>query len=231
MPRKKRKGTKKYTPPSKRRKVIGFYTDEKGRVRPITKSVGFLKRPITSSLRNKNRKTRTRRAVRPKPFTVNFKYSKRKGDGETVVVISTDYQKALAEAYEEKVDPRNPIEIEIIDPDLGKVLSIIASGAKKVAAIGGKFVVKGGHIAKQLALKTAEVAGKGVVGTGKIVGKAVTSAGKLAAMKLAERRYSSTVKRLVEKAYSPNPAERVLARAKLREQYPDIYDICDFSKT
>ena len=51
MPRKKRKGTKKYTPPSKRKKVIGFYTDERKRVRPITAPKGTekLKNPLTRS--------------------------------------------------------------------------------------------------------------------------------------------------------------------------------------
>ena len=44
MPRKKKYRT---------RKLIGFYTDEEGRVRPITKGVGILRHPVTSRLKNR----------------------------------------------------------------------------------------------------------------------------------------------------------------------------------
>ena len=51
----------------------------------------------------------TRRRVlpkeKPKSYTINFKYSNKQGDGESLIVIANDYQKALDEAFEEKKDP------------------------------------------------------------------------------------------------------------------------------
>jgi len=131
----------------------------------------------------------------------NFKYSKKPGDGETVVVVSTDYHKAMKEAFQEKRDPREPIEIEVIDPDLGRVLRAIGTGAVKAAKIGAKYAYKAGKVM-----------------------------GKEAAMAVAESYREMKVKRLVEKAYSPNRAVRALARAKLKTQYPEIYQVCDFSR-
>jgi len=145
--------------------------------------------------------TKRRVVGKPKSFTVNFKYSNRKGDGESVVVIATSYDKALDEAFEEKTDQRQPIEIEIIDPNIGKALRILAKGAGKAVTLGAKYTY---------------VAGKTVA--------------KEAAFAIARAYRSQKLRRLIEECYSPDQATKAMARAKLRTQYPEIYSVCDFSK-
>lgn len=140
-------------------------------------------------------------STKPKPYTVNFTYSEKKGDGETVVVISTSYHKALLEAFEERKDKREPIALEVIDPDLGKVLGAIGHGLNRVAHIGGKYAVKGAKIT-----------------------------GKWAAQQLAEKYNSSMLKRLVNECYSTDRTTRILARARLKREFPDVYALCDFSR-
>jgi len=137
----------------------------------------------------------------PKAYTCNFKYSEKKGDGESVVVISTSYDKALKEAFQEKTDPREPIEIEIVDPSIGEALRILARGAGQAVKLGAKYTY---------------VAGKTVA--------------KEAAFAVARAYRSQKVRRLIEESYSPDRATRAMARAKLRTQYPEIYSACDFSR-
>ena len=138
---------------------------------------------------------------RPKPFTCNFKYSNKPGDEESVVVISTSYDKALKEAFEEKTDPREPIEIEIVDPSIGKALRILARGAGQAVKLGAKYTY---------------VAGKTVA--------------KEAAFAIARAYRSQKLRRLIEECYSPDRATRAMARADLKTRYPEIYNACDFSK-
>jgi len=71
-------------------------------------------------------------------------------------VIARDYQSALDESFEEKHDTREPIEVEIIDPDLGKALRILARGAGKAVALGAKYTyVAGKTVAKEAAFAIA----------------------------------------------------------------------------
>jgi len=142
-----------------------------------------------------------RRLLKPKSFVFNFKYSQKPGDGESVVVISTDYHKAMKEAFQEKRDPREPIEVEVIDPDLGRILRTIGKGAAKAAKLGIKYSYAGAKVL-----------------------------GKEAAMAVATSYRELKLKRLIGDAYSVNRTTRIMARAKLRTQYPEIYKICDFSK-
>jgi len=137
----------------------------------------------------------------PKSFTINFKYSNRKGDGESVVVIARNYADALDEAFEEKTDARAPISIEVIDPSLKESLKILARGAGQIAKLGAKYTY---------------VAGKTVA--------------KEAAFAIARAYRSQKVRRLIEESYSPDRATRAMARAKLKTQYPELYSSCDFSK-
>ena len=149
---------------------------------------------------------------KPKPFTVNFKYSEKKGDVESVVVISTSYDKALKEAFQEKTDPRQPIEVEVIDPDIGRMLRIVAEGAKTAVKIGAK---EAGKLTK-LGIKYGYAGAKVL--------------GKEAAFAIARAYRSQKLRRLIEECYSPDRATRAMARAKLKTQYPEIYSSCDFSK-
>lgn len=147
----------------------------------------------------------TRRRVltkeKPKSYTINFKYSNKQGDGESVIVIANDYQKALDEAFEEKKDPRKPISVEVIDPSLGSMLKIMARGAGKAVKLGAKY----SYI------------------TGKTVGKEAAHA-------VAKSYRELRLRRLIDEAYSPDKVRRVIARAKLKQRYPEIYKICHFSR-
>jgi len=132
---------------------------------------------------------------------VNFKYSDKPRDGESVIVIATDYHKALDEAFEERVDTREPIEVEVIHPDIGRMLKAVATGAGKLTKLGIKYSYKGAKVLGYEAARAVAI-----------------KYGKL------------KVKRLIEDAYSPDRPTRVFARAKLRTKYPEIYAVCDFSK-
>lgn len=139
---------------------------------------------------------------KPEAFTANLKYSNKPGDGETVVVIASSYPRAIEEALEEKTDPRKPIEIELIDPTLGQALRYIGRGVGKAAGIGAKYAFKGVKAAAS--------------GTGELM------------YGQAQNEYT---KYLIRKAYSKHRDERILARAKLKNDYPRVYDVMDFSRT
>ena len=145
--------------------------------------------------------TSRRRIDKPKSFTINFQYSKKKGDGESVVVIARNYVDALDEAYEEKTDTRIPISVEVIDPDLGRALRVLGREAKAVGEAGLKY---GWRTTKAL---TAEV----------------THA-------IANSYREMRVRRLIDECYSPDRVTRIRSRAKLKLRYPEIYSLCDFSK-
>ena len=159
--------------------------------------------------------TRRRKLIKtgePKPFTVNFKYSNKAGDGESVIVISTSYDKALKEAFEERVDARQPIQVEVIDPDLGRMLRIVAERAKTAVKVGAR---EAGKLTK-LGIKYGYAGAKVL--------------GKEAAFAIARAYRSQKLRRLIEESYSPDRATRAMARARLKTQYPEIYSVCDFSK-
>jgi hypothetical protein len=132
--------------------------------------------------------------VEPKAYTVNFKYSEKKGDGESVVVIARDYPHAVEEAIEEKVDPRHPVELEVIDPTIGQVLKVIGKGVKKATEVGAKYAFKGAK-------------------------KAVKMAGS-----------NAYIMFLIRQSYSRDVGMRTLARSKLRKNYPDVYNVMDWSR-
>ena len=88
-------------------------------------------------------------------------YSRRKGDGESVIVISTSYEKALKEANEERVQKhRTPVEVEIIDPNLGRMLHIVAEGAKTAVKVGAKEAGKLTKLGIKYGYAGAKVLGK-----------------------------------------------------------------------
>jgi len=229
----------------------------KSPVRHSVKSHTRKKKPVRSYTRGKGVKTKkiTKRRVSkpttgPKPFTVNFKYSEKPGDGESLIVIATSYKKAMAEAFEEKVDSREPIEIEIIDPDFGRVFRAIGSGLKRVVGVGAKYAIKGGHIAKQ-ATERAAIAAKPHVVKGIKTGarygaqytkrgikagvkygvKGIKVTGRAAASSLASVAHDAVAGKLVRDAYSPDRVKRAVARARLRKSFPDVWDVMDVSRT
>ena len=145
--------------------------------------------------------TSRRKLDKPKSFTINFAYSNKKGDGESVVVIARNYVDALDEAYEEKTDTRIPISVEVIDPDLGRALRVLRREAKAVGEAGLKY---GWRTTKAL---TAE-----------------------ATHAIAKSYRELRLRRLIDEAYSTDKVTRIRARAKLKLRYPEIYKICDFLK-
>ena len=143
---------------------------------------------------------------KPKGYTVKLRYSKRPHDMETVKVIATSYMRALDEALEERFDKRKPIEVHLIDPSIGEVLSWAGSRALKY----GKTVAEYGKTATKTVAKGA--------------------------YESAKRSVASSVddwraQRLIEDAYSDNKGKKILARAKLKRNYPHVWDIMGISKS
>ena len=118
----------------------------------------------------------------------------------------------MKEAFQEKTDAREPIEVEVIDPNLGRMLRIVAEGAKTAVKVGAK---EAGKLTK-LGIKYGYAGAKVL--------------GKEAAFAIARAYRSQKLRRLVEECYSPDRATRAIARAKIKTQYPEIYNACDFSK-
>ncbi|MDH5783034.1 MAG: hypothetical protein OEZ35_05155 [Candidatus Bathyarchaeota archaeon] len=54
--------------------------------------------------------------------------------------------------------------------------------------------------------------------------------GKEAALAVAKSYRELKLKRLIEDCYSPDRVTRIIARAKLKKRYPEVYKICDFSR-
>ena len=79
-----------------------------------------------------------------------------------------------------------------------------------------KLCVRGAGKAVKLGAKYSYIAGKTV--------------GKEAAHAVAKSYRELRLKRLIDEAYSPNRTTRVIARAKLKQRYPEIYKICSFSR-
>ena len=175
----------------------------------------------------------------PKGFTVNLTYSDSPGDGETVVVIADSYKGALKKAVEERVDNRQPIEVELIDPDLGQILTFVAEGTKKVA----KKLVGAGKVAEAYANRGSVYALKGIAHTGEVGGKYAVRAGIGVGNRMAKSTgellsatsklvISDAEKRVVQvllqEAYSPVIHVRVAARYQLKKYYPAVFEIAHF---
>lgn len=172
-------------------------------------------------------------------FTVNFKYSDKPGDGESVIVIADapgdkldakTYRRVLGEAFEEKVDTREPIEVDMIDPSLGAVLSFIGKAAKKAGAFGLKAIKKGAEVGAKYGIRAVKagtrLGAKGARAAARGVKVGLTESSKLALYEIERAR----TRMLIRQCYSEDPIERRSARIALKRLFPDIYDICDFSR-
>lgn len=154
---------------------------------------------VTSYVRGKGTKSSKKSAnptpVKPKGYTVTLRYSKKAHDIEVVKVIATSYQRAVDEALEEKVDSRQPIEMEIVDPSIGEIIRW--AGSRTLEA-GERAVRAGGRYAKS---------------------------------KLRESYDDWEARKLVDQAYSPNKAVRMVARSKLKNKFPLVWDVMDISRS
>jgi len=152
----------------------------------------------------------------PKTFTVNFQYSDKPGDGESIPVIvggkgitmEEATKLAIDEAFEEKTDPRPPYATETVDPSLGDVYAWTRDKTISAAKIGAKYSLKGA----KAGLRAAVGAAKGVV--------------KRAKYEVDRKKWES----ILNKCYSNNLVERAAARVSLKKNYPATYSICNFSR-
>lgn len=174
--------------------TVKQHTRQGHRVNSYTRGKGTAQRPTFTQRRVLKKEA-------PKSYTINFKYSNKPNDGESVVVIAENYQNALDEAWEEKTDPRNPISVEVVDPDIGRMLKILGRGVAKAVKLGAKYTY--------------------------VAGKTIT---RESAHAIAKSYREMRVRRLIGESYSPDRRIRILARAKLKQTYPEIYKICDFSR-
>jgi hypothetical protein len=152
----------------------------------------------------------------PKAYTINFKYPE---GGESVIVIANSYASALDEAYEERASTSNPTEVEIIDPTISSVLSFIGNTAKEAASRGVQAIRKYGVPAAKLgakyAIKGARVGAETVRQT---------------ATEHAYKFELGNVQKLIKASYSDKRLTRNAARRTLKNFYPEVYRIMDFSE-
>lgn len=186
------------------RVTVHSYTRGKGKPIPIRRVV-------------KTRKA-TPKETGVEAYTVDFQYSKKKGDGESVVVFAPvgDYRKALDEAFEERVDKhRTPILVEIEDPSLGAAISFVGRGAGRLALKGVKV---GARLGAKYTVKVAKRAAP--------VAKAIAiEVGKTALTEIQKR----DARRLLRQAYAGDRVEKYFARKTLRRRYPALFDKSSFS--
>jgi len=150
-----------------------------------------------------------------KAWTVNFKYSDRRGDGESVLVISDSYQKALNQSYENRLQKtRKPIEVDIVDPPLSTVIGFLRTGTlTKEQQLENKFALsEAGHGAKEALKGFAH----GQMEEGR--------------RKFGELVHGGDIDRLLKLSYdTKNPVAMTRARAELKRKYPEVYSHADFA--
>lgn len=167
-------------------------------------------------------------------YVVNFKYSDRPGDGESVLAISDqkretiveDYKEIMDEAFEERVDTREPISIEIVDPSFDEVIKIMSKKVKDTIEWGKPKVIKAAKIGAEYGIKATMIAGS----TAKKVGRAGYDTTKELARLSAFAVEKELIHNLLKLCYQKDRAKRLAARAALKKRYPEIYDMTDFSR-
>ncbi len=171
-------------------------------------------------------------------YVVNLKYSDRPGDGESILAISDqkpgtimeDYKEILDEAFEERVDTRVPISIEIVDPSVGDVIKVMVEKVKGTIKWGApkvKRAVKGAaRIGADYGIKATMIAGS----TAKKVARAGYDTTKELARLSAFAVQKEVIHNLLKLCYQKDKAKRIAARIALRDRYPEVYDMTDFSR-
>jgi len=172
--------------------------------------------------------------IRVHGYVVNLKYSDRPGDGESILAISDqrpdtimeDYKEILDEAFEEKIDPRVPISIEIVDPSVGEVIEIMSKKVKGTIKWGAPKIKGAARIGADYAIKATMIAGS----TAKKVARAGYDTTKELARLTAFGVQKEIIHNLLKLCYQKNKAKRIAARVALKKRYPEIFDLCDFSQ-
>ncbi len=159
-------------------------------------------------------------------FTVNFTYSDKPGDGESVIVFSDNFQDATDEAWEERMDPRMPIAVEIIDPDIGAALKWIGRRVKSAVKYGKPRIVKATKLGAKYAVRATMVTGRTIGKVAKAGAEGAVVLGKLTAFGLQKELIQS----LLGLCYQDDIGKQTAARIALKKQFPEVYDACDFSR-
>ncbi len=159
-------------------------------------------------------------------FTVNFTYSKKPGDGESVIVLSDNFQDATDEAWEERIDRRMPIAVETIDPDIGAALKWMGRRVRSAVKYGKPRIVKATKLGAKYAVRATMVTGKTIGRVAKAGAEGVVVLGKLTAFGLQKELIQS----LLGLCYQDDVGKRNAARIALKKQFPEVYDACDFSR-
>jgi len=163
-------------------------------------------------------------------FTTNFTYSDKPGDGESVITISNNYPDAIDEAWEERMDPRIPIAVETIDPDIGAALKWVGKRVRSAVKWGKPRIVEATKLGARYAVRATMTTGK-TIGR---VAKATAISGVEGAKELGRLTAFGVQKELIHNllklCYQKDKAKRIAARIALRDRYPEVYDMCDFSR-
>jgi len=167
-------------------------------------------------------------------YVVNFKYSNKRGDGESVLAISDqkrktileDYKEIMDEAFEERVDTRVPLSIEIEDPSVSELIEVMSKKVKDTIKWGKPRVRKAAGVGAKYAIKATMIAGS----TTKKIGVAGYDATKELARLSAFAVQKEYIQSLLKLCYQKDPAKRLAARAALKKRFPEIYDMTDFSR-
>lgn len=159
-------------------------------------------------------------------FVVNFKFSDKPGDGESVLVMSDNFSDCLDEAYEEKIDPRSPIAVEIIDPDIGAMLEWTGKRVRSAIKYGKPKIKRATELGAKYAVKATMATGR----TAKRVAKAGVGASAELFRLTAFAAQKEIIQSLLKLCYQRDKAKRIAARVALKKRYPDVYSMCSFSK-
>ena len=159
-------------------------------------------------------------------FTANFTYSDKPGDGESVIVLSDNYADATDEAWEERIDERIPISVEIIDPDIGAALAWAGKRVKSAVKYGTPKLKKATELGAKYAIRATMVTGKTI---GRVARAGVGGAKELGRL-TAFAAQKELIQSLLKLCYQKDPAKRIAARKSLKSRYPDVYAMCDFSR-
>ena len=159
-------------------------------------------------------------------FTTNFTYSNKPGDGESVITISNNYPDAIDEAWEERMDPRLPIAVECVDPDLGAALKWVGKRVRSAVKWGKPRLVEAAHLGAKYTVRATMATGRTVASVARAGVGGAKELGRLTAFGVQKEYIHS----LLKLCYQKDKSKRIAARLALKKRFPDIYDMCDFSK-
>lgn len=223
MGRKKMKYPKNRRSPI-RHKVSGYKRKDGTEIRRHLRGKGIRPQPLQRS-RVVGRGVDDDTSIGPHAFTINFKYSEEPDDGESVIVISDNFQDAIDEGWEERMDARMPVAVEAIDPDIGAALKWIGKRVRSAVEYGKPRIVDASKLGAKYAVRATMATGKTIGRVAKAGAEGAVTLGKLTAFGL----HKELIQSLLKLCYQADRAKRTAARIALKKQFPDVYAACDFS--